>query len=116
MAAALQTEATKSGLKHLISEMYKAESRAYEKGEGEKPKPIPKGIKKEIKAEEKAPKKGTNSIPSDMRNIVRGFFQQTTGKAAGGKDTKVADLYVGRSRKKEEEPPPKVKRRRRKKG
>ena len=117
-AAALQTEATKSGLKHIISEMYKLEVKAHDKGQGEKPKPIPKEIAKEIKTQEKAPKKGANPIPSDMRNVVRGFFQQTAGKkASSGTETKVADLYVGRGRKQQDktEEQPKTKRRRRRK-
>lgn len=103
------SEAMKTGLKHLISAMYKAEAKAYEKGEGEKPKPIPKKIEKDIKEEKKTEKKGSPVLTEDMRKVVRGFFQQATTKS----EPKVADLYVGRGRKRQE--PVVVKRRRRRK-
>jgi len=91
----LQIESTKSGLRHLIKEMYKAEVKTFEKKGGEKPKPIDKNVAKEIKKEEKKPEK-TPEVTDEMKAMVQGFFKNTNNEK---KEKPAADLYVGRGRK-----------------
>ena len=121
MAVALEQQAMKSSLKHLISEMYKAEVKAYEKGSGDKPKPLPKAIQKEDAEEKKAEDKGKKregaagtkapKVTEDMKKVIRGFFQPEKKK----EENTVSELFVGKIKKAGAAPVVKTKRRRRKK-
>ena len=107
--------AEKAVLGQMISDLYKAEVKQYEKKGGEKPKAIPKKIEKEIKEENKS----SNSVPktkadglvidSKMRNVIRGFFRPEVKE----KQKESVDLYLG-SNKKNPVPAPKRRRRRKK--
>lgn len=96
----LQVESTKTGLRHLIKEMYKAEVKTFEKKGGEKPKPIDKNVSQEIKKDEKKAAK-TPEVTDQMKKIVQGFFKNTNNPA---KEKPAVDLYVGRGRKKPSAP------------
>jgi hypothetical protein len=96
----LQAESTKTGLRHLIKEMYKAEVKTFEKEGGEKPKPIDKNVSQEIKKDEKKAEK-TPEVTDKMKEIVQGFFKNTNNAK---KEKPAVDLYVGRGRKRPSAP------------
>jgi len=102
----MKHDATKAGLALLIKEMFKAESKAAARGECDKPEPMPEGIEIEVEVEPSS--KAAPKITKDMKDMVKGFFQQKKDI----KPPKEGKLYVGSMTKSPIEQPARKRRKR----